>query len=43
VQRLSARLGKAEKIGLSMDDLLMHYVYVNVMWQILEAEDPFGK
>jgi hypothetical protein len=37
-------LEKAEAIGLSMDDLLMHYVYVNeYLWQILEAEDPFGE
>ena len=37
-------LDKAKAIGLSMDDLLMHYVYVNeYLWQILEAEDPFGE
>jgi hypothetical protein len=31
-------LEKAEKIGLSMDDLLMHYVYVNLSPGNLEAE-----
>jgi hypothetical protein len=37
-------LDKAQANGLSMDDLLMHYVYVNeYLWQILEAEDPFGE
>jgi hypothetical protein len=37
-------LEKAESNDLSTDDLLMHYVYVNeYLWQILEAEDPFGE
>jgi hypothetical protein len=37
-------LEKAELNDLSTDDLLMHYVYVNeYLWQILEAEDPFGE
>jgi hypothetical protein len=37
-------LKRAEANGLTTDDLLMHYVYVNeYLWQILEAEDPFGE
>jgi len=37
-------LDKAQASGLTADDLLLHYVFVNeYLWQILEAEDPLGQ
>jgi hypothetical protein len=36
-------LKKAHANGLTKDELLMHYVYVNeYLWQILEADNPLG-
>jgi len=36
-------LDKAKANGLTNEDLLMHYVYVNeYLWQILEADSPLG-